>query len=210
MKIVGKTCQLPDLVLFFCSNTIQFTHTQIEAIRAGMQPGLTMVRMFLSSVRMFLRILYSYLFNSGLRCIQWNTSNAPFCSLADVISVNISRIWKVNIQRFSVLQFSQNHTSNTSLYPVFQWQKAFHSNWICFCIRWIVFKESKNYFIAILCVDAYESFCSGVLNPEQIILRCFIYNTWIPLKCLRCQFWSVCGIDPMKTFTVAVCLYHQL
>lgn len=25
------------------SNTIQFTHTQIEAIRAGMQPGLTMV-----------------------------------------------------------------------------------------------------------------------------------------------------------------------
>lgn len=27
-----------------CSNTIQFTHTQIEAIRAGMQPGLTMVR----------------------------------------------------------------------------------------------------------------------------------------------------------------------
>lgn len=27
----------------YCSNTIQFTHTQIEAIRAGMQPGLTMV-----------------------------------------------------------------------------------------------------------------------------------------------------------------------
>lgn len=27
-------------------NTIQFTPTQIEAIRAGMQPGLTMVRTF--------------------------------------------------------------------------------------------------------------------------------------------------------------------
>lgn len=34
-------------VHFLCySNTIQFTHTQIEAIRAGMQPGLTMVRIF--------------------------------------------------------------------------------------------------------------------------------------------------------------------
>lgn len=27
-------------------NTIQFTPTQIEAIRAGMQPGLTMVRTY--------------------------------------------------------------------------------------------------------------------------------------------------------------------
>ena len=33
--------------VFFYSNTIQFTPTQIEAIRAGMQPGLTMVRMCL-------------------------------------------------------------------------------------------------------------------------------------------------------------------
>lgn len=31
-------------IIFFYRNTIQFTPTQIEAIRAGMQPGLTMVR----------------------------------------------------------------------------------------------------------------------------------------------------------------------
>ncbi|NXD05701.1 AQR helicase, partial [Nothocercus nigrocapillus] len=31
-------------------NTIQFTHTQIEAIRAGMQPGLTMVRLLLRNL----------------------------------------------------------------------------------------------------------------------------------------------------------------
>lgn len=30
--------------LIIYRNTIQFTPTQIEAIRAGMQPGLTMVR----------------------------------------------------------------------------------------------------------------------------------------------------------------------
>lgn len=63
IKIVGKIYQLSDTVLLCYSNTIQFTHTQIEAIRAGMQPGLTMVRMFL-------RILYSYFINSGLRYIQ--------------------------------------------------------------------------------------------------------------------------------------------
>lgn len=37
-------------------NTIQFTPTQIEAIRAGMQPGLTMVRIL---YLMFL--LYTFL-----------------------------------------------------------------------------------------------------------------------------------------------------
>lgn len=63
IKTVGQIYQLSDLVLLRYSNTIQFTHTQIEAIRAGMQPGLTMVRMIL-------RILYSYLFNSGLRYVQ--------------------------------------------------------------------------------------------------------------------------------------------
>lgn len=63
IKTVDKIYQLSDLVLLCYSNTIQFTHTQIEAIRAGMQPGLTMVRMFL-------RILFSYLFNSDFRYIQ--------------------------------------------------------------------------------------------------------------------------------------------
>lgn len=58
IKTVGKIYQFSDLVLLCYSNTIPFTHTQIEAIRAGMQPGLTMVRIFL-------RILYSYLFDSG-------------------------------------------------------------------------------------------------------------------------------------------------
>lgn len=37
-------CVSPTFYSVICSNTIQFTHTQIEAIRAGMQPGLTMVR----------------------------------------------------------------------------------------------------------------------------------------------------------------------
>lgn len=36
-------------------NTIQFTPTQIEAIRAGMQPGLTMVR---TLYFMFFIVLY--------------------------------------------------------------------------------------------------------------------------------------------------------
>lgn len=35
---------LTSIFVYFNRNTIQFTPTQIEAVRAGMQPGLTMVR----------------------------------------------------------------------------------------------------------------------------------------------------------------------
>lgn len=78
-KTVVKICQFS--VHFLCySNTIQFTHTQIEAIRAGMQPGLTMVRIF---------YLFTYFkhfmlsLDSSYRYIQWNTWNAYFCSLSE-------------------------------------------------------------------------------------------------------------------------------
>lgn len=132
IKTVDKIYQLSDLVLLCYSNTIQFTHTQIEAIRAGMQPGLTMVRMFL-------RILFSYLFNSDFRYIQWHTSNAPFCSLAEVISINSLKIRKINIQRFNIHPHKVVR-QHISLHPVFQWLKVFCSNWVCFCSDWRVFK----------------------------------------------------------------------
>lgn len=53
------------LSTLICSNTIQFTHTQIEAIRAGMQPGLTMVRELLLCM-----FLCGFRLEVSLRCFE--------------------------------------------------------------------------------------------------------------------------------------------
>lgn len=76
-------------------NTIQFTPTQIEAIRAGMQPGLTMVRTLY-----FMFLLY-YVPHVRFK-IEWKPPKGNYQNINNVFEKNCQHISRPHIFTWNI------------------------------------------------------------------------------------------------------------